>query len=122
MSAIQFMTDAEGNRVSAVIPIELFNKLAAESELAEFFEPVPYEADDNDEETIPGAVVDLRHNNNVPLHAAWRLYRGYSQEYVAEALGITQAGVSNMERRAKPQRATLEKLAVIYDCRVTQLY
>lgn len=122
MSAIQFMTDAEGNRISAVIPIELFNKLAAESELAEFFEPVPYEADDNDDETIPGAVVDIRHENNVPLHAAWRLYRCYSQEYVAEALGITQAGVSNMEKRAKPQKATLEKLARIYDCRITQLY
>jgi len=122
MSAIQFMTDAEGNRISAVIPIEIFNKLAAESELAEFFESVPYEADDNDDETIPGAVVDIRHENNVPLHAAWRLYRGYSQEYVAEALGITQAGVSNMKKRAKPQKATLEKLARIYDCRITQLY
>lgn len=122
MSAIQFITDAEGNRISAVIPIELFNKLAAETELGEFFEPVPYEADDNDDETIPGAVVDIRYANKVPLHVAWRLHRGYSQEYVAEALGITQAGVSNMEKRVKPQKATLEKLARIYDCRVTQLY
>jgi len=122
MSAIQFITDAEGNRISAVIPIELFNKLAAETEIDEFFEPVPYEADDNDDETIPGAVVDIRYDNKVPLHVAWRLHRGYSQEYVAEALGITQAGVSNMEKRAKPQKTTLEKLARIYDCRVTQLY
>lgn len=71
MNAIQFITDAEGNRISAVIPIELFNKLAAESELDVFFEPVPYEADDNDDETIPGAVVDIRHENNVPLHGAY---------------------------------------------------
>lgn len=112
MNAIQFITDAEGNRISAVIPIELFNKLAAESELDVFFEPVPYEADDNDDETIPGAVVDIRHENNVPLHAAWRLYRGYSQEYVAEALGITQASVSNMEKRAKPQRQRLKSWPV----------
>jgi len=122
MSAIQFMTDAEGNRISAVIPIELFNRLAAESELDEFFESVPFESDDNDDETIPDAVVDIRHYKNVPLHAAWRIFRGYSQEYVAKALGITQAGVSNMEKRVKPQKATLEKLACIYDCRVTQLY
>lgn len=122
MNGIQFLTDADGNRTSAVIPIELFNKLAAESDLAEFFEPVPYEADDNDDETIPGNVVDIKLANKVPLHVAWRLHRGYSQEYVAEALNITQAGVSNMEKRAKPQRATLEKLARIYDCRVTQLY
>ena len=97
-------------------------KLAAESELAEFFEPVPYEADNNDDETIPGAVVDIRLEQKVPLYVAWCLHRGHLQEYVAEALGITQAGVSNMEKRAKPQKATLEKLARIYDCRVTQLY
>lgn len=97
-------------------------KLETESELAEFFEPVPYEADDNDDETLPGAVVNIRQDNNVPLHVAWRIHRGYSQEYVAETLGITQAGVTNMEKRAKPQKATLEKLARIYDCRVTQLY
>lgn len=122
MSVIQFLTDAEGNRTSAVIPIELYNKLVAESELEEFFEPVPYAADDNDDETIPGEVVDISHDSAVPLHAAWRMYRGYSQDQVAEALGITQAGVSQMEKRAKPQKATLEKLARIYDCRVKQLY
>jgi len=116
------MTDAEENRISAVIPIELFNKLAAESELDEFFEPVTFKADDNDDERIPGAVVDIRHDNDVPLHVAWRMFRGYSQEYAAESLGITQAGVSNMEKRAKSQKATLEKLARIYDCRVTQVY
>ena len=122
MNGIQFLTDAEGNRTSAVIPIELFNKLVAESQLEEFFEPVPYDADDNDDETIPGAVVDIQLDQKVPLHVAWRLHRGYSQEYVAEALGITQAGVSMMEKRAKPQKATREKLAQIYNCRETQLY
>ena len=101
---------------------EQHSKLTAESGIGAVFESVPYEGDDNDDEVIPGAVVDIRHDNKVPLHAAWRLYRGYSQEYVADALGITQAGVSNMEKRAKPHKATLEKLARIYDCRVTQLY
>ncbi|WP_312059976.1 helix-turn-helix domain-containing protein [Pantoea septica] len=97
-------------------------KLETEGELAKFFEPVSYEADDNDDETLPDAVVNIRLDNNVQLHVAWRIHRGYSQEYVAEALGVTLASVSNMEKMAKPQKAMLEKLAHIYDCRVTQLY
>jgi DNA-binding Xre family transcriptional regulator len=122
MNGIQFLTDATGKRTSAVIPIELFEKLVAESELDEFFEPVPYEAGDNDDETLPGDVINILHKQDVPLHVAWRLYRGMSQDDVAAALGITQAGVSKMESRTKPQKATLEKLAKLYDCRVTQLY
>lgn len=55
------------------------------------------------------------------MHVAWRLFRGLSQEDVAKELGITQAGVSNMEKRKKPQKTTLEKLAALYNCRVTQL-
>lgn len=122
MSVIQFITDDEGNRISAVLPVELFNKLVAESELEDFFKPVPYEADDNDDETIPGDVVDIQFDNRVPLHVAWRLYRGYSQQYVAGALGMTLALVTDMEKRAKPQKRALKKLAHIYNCRVTQLY
>ncbi|MEQ4530364.1 MAG: helix-turn-helix transcriptional regulator [Mixta sp.] len=122
MSAIQYMTDANGKRISAVIPIELFNKLVADADLEELFASLPYEAGDNDEETIPHDVVKIRRKEKVPLHAAWRIYRGLSQAEVAKALGITQAGVSAIEQRTKPQRATLEKLAKLYDCRPTQLY
>ncbi|MGD8106389.1 helix-turn-helix domain-containing protein [Pantoea sp. FN0302] len=122
MSAIQFITDAEGNRISAVVPIELFEKLVAETELDEFFEPVPYEAGDNDEETFPHDVVMIRRKQNVPMHVAWRIYRNLTREQVAEALGITTSGVAKLETRTKPQKKTLEKLAKLYDCRVTQLY
>ncbi|MSE18669.1 helix-turn-helix domain-containing protein, partial [Pantoea agglomerans] len=57
-----------------------------------------------------------------PLHVAWRLHRHLSQEEVANKLGITQAGVSKLESRKKPQKQTLEKLAALYDCRTSQLY
>lgn len=121
MRNIQFLTDENGARQSAVIPIELFNKLVEAADLDEFYEPVPYTPGPNDDETIPHEVVGYQIKKGVTLQAAWRLYRGLSQEAVAEALGITQAGVANMEKRAKPQRATLEKLAQLYACRVTQL-
>lgn len=122
MNVIQYMTDANGKRISVVIPIELFNKLIAETNLEEFFASVPYEVGDNDEETVPHDVVKIRRKEKVALHTAWRIYRGLSQAEVAKELGITQAGVSAIEQRAKPQRATLEKLAKLYHCRPEQLY
>lgn len=121
MRNIQFLTDENGARQSVVIPIDLFNKLVATSDLDELYEAVPYTEGPNDDETIPHEVVGFQIKKGVTLQAAWRMYRGLSQEAVAEALGITQAGVANMEKRSKPQNATLEKLAKLYDCRVTQL-
>ncbi|WP_312242626.1 helix-turn-helix transcriptional regulator [Pantoea sp.] len=122
MNGIQFLTDASGKRQSAVIPIELFEKLVAESELDIFFESVPYEAGPNDDETYPHEIVTIRNKQDVPMHVAWRLHRGLTREQVAEALGISTSGVAKMETRAKPHKATLQKLAKLYDCRVTQLY
>ncbi|HEY3591692.1 MAG TPA: helix-turn-helix transcriptional regulator [Buttiauxella sp.] len=121
MRNIQFLTDENGARQSAVIPIDLFNKLIAAADLDEFYEPVAYVPGPDDDETIPHEVLGFQIKKGVTLQAAWRMYRGMSQEAVAEALGISQAGVANMEKRAKPQRATLDKLAKLYDCRATQL-
>ncbi|MGK3144071.1 helix-turn-helix domain-containing protein [Pantoea sp. C2G6] len=122
MNAIQFLTDERGNRTGAVIPIELFNKLMAESHLEEAFESVPYKAGPDDDDLIPHDVLKISRRQLVPLHVAWRLHREMSQEEVARQLGITQAGVSKLESRKKPQKQTLEKLAALYRCKTTQLY
>ena len=67
------------------------------------------EAGDN-EPTIPHDVV-VR-SRDVGLIRAWREYKGLSQQQVAEALDITQAAYSQMEKpTARPRRATLEKIA-----------
>lgn len=121
MIPVQFITDEKGNRQSAIIPIELFNRLIDAVDLDELYESVPYAPGPNDDETIPHEVVGYQMKKGVSLQAAWRIYRGLSQEEVAAALGISQAGVANMEKRAKPQKATLEKLAELYDCTVSQL-
>ena len=122
MTNIQFLTDAEGKRHSAVIPIALFEQLMSETELDIAFEPVPYKAGKNDDEVIPHGVVSVQRDKDVPLHVAWRLYRGLSQGDVAAALGITQAGVSRIESRTRPRNTTLNKLAAVYECRITQLH
>jgi DNA-binding XRE family transcriptional regulator len=121
MTPVQFITDEKGTRQSVIIPIELFNRLIDAADLDELYEPVPYTPGPNDDETIPHEVVGYQMQKGVSLQAAWRMYRGLSQEEVAEALGISQAGVANMEKRTKPQRTTLEKLSELYNCKVSQL-
>lgn len=121
-TTIQFLTDEKGNRTSAVIPIQMYEQIMQKIGGEEELEALPYVAGDNDDETIPHEVLKILRSENSPLHVAWRIYRGYSQLYVAEQLGLTQSGVSKLESRNKPHKATLEKLAALYDCRVTQLY
>ncbi|OAT26711.1 putative DNA-binding protein [Buttiauxella ferragutiae ATCC 51602] len=121
MSRIQFITDADGVKQSAVIPIELFNRLVESADLDEFYESIPVEAGPHDNETIPNEVVEIKYDKDVSLQAAWRIYRGMTQDDVATALSISQAAVAKMEKSQKPQKATLEKLAALYDCRATQL-
>lgn len=121
MENIRFITDENNVRQAVVIPVELFNKLVIAADLDDLYEPVQYTPGKHDSETIPHEVVGFQIKKNVTLRAAWRLYRGLSQEAVAEALGISQAAVANMEKRTRPQQMTLEKLARLYNCRVTQL-
>lgn len=122
ITGLQFVTDEQGKRVSAIVPIALFEKLAASADIDELYESVPYSAGPDDSVTVPHEVVKLTLSNGVTTVAAWRMYRGMTQKEVADALGVTTSSVTQMEKRAKPQNATLEKLAVIYDCKVEQLY
>ncbi|WP_428946054.1 helix-turn-helix domain-containing protein [Pantoea sp. FN060301] len=118
---IEFITDSAGKRKAAIVPIELFEKMVQNSDLPELWEPVPYAAGKNDDAFIPGEVVDISIQKGVTLHAAWRLYRGLTQKQVAEALNITQASVSAMEKSEKPRELNLQKLADLYNCQPEQL-
>lgn len=118
---IEFITDSAGKRKAAIVPIELFEKMVQSSDLPELWESVPYTAGKNDDVLIPGEVVDISLQKGVTLHAAWRLYRGLTQKQVAEALNITQASVSAMEKSEKPRELNLQKLAELYHCQPEQL-
>ncbi|SCC64733.1 helix-turn-helix domain-containing protein [Kosakonia oryziphila] len=121
MSAIQFITDSNGHRVSAVVPIELFEKLTRDSDLDELYEPVQFDDDTSPDTRYPNEVINILSEKNCTMQAAWRIYRGMTQKQVADALGITQATVSEFEKSERPRRDNIERLAKLYRCTPEQL-
>lgn len=119
---IQFVTDADGKRQSAIVPIELFERLIDETDLEDFYAPIPYAKGKHDNITIPHEVVEYMLLKNISLPAAWRLYRGLLQQDVADKLNVSQPTIASLERVGKkPQKATLEKLANLYNCSLEQI-
>lgn len=121
MSAIQFITDSKGQRVSAVLPIELFEKLIRDSDLDELYEPVQSEESTSPDTTYPNDVINIFSEKNCTMQAAWRIYRGMTQKQVAESLGIKQATVSEFEKSERPRKDNIERLAKLYRCSPDQL-
>jgi DNA-binding XRE family transcriptional regulator len=72
--------------------------------------------------TVPHEVVCVMVESDISLIRAWREYLGFTQQEVAERLGITQAALSQIEdKNGKPRKATLQKLAAVFDLTVEQL-
>lgn len=91
---------------------------------------VPYEQyiktmhrlDGDDEATIPHKVVELNVLGNKSPVRAWREYKGLLQKQVADALGISQAAYSQMEKSGANLRPeTIEKIAHILEINPEQL-
>ncbi|EBP4586307.1 helix-turn-helix transcriptional regulator [Salmonella enterica] len=120
-TGIKFITDEKGTKKSVILSISEYERLINEADRDEDYESVPYEAGKYDDEAIPHDVVSIMVDGNVSLLAAWRIYRRMTQKEVADLLGVKQAAVSQFERVETPRKATLEKLAEIYDCRIGQL-
>ena len=118
---IDFITDSSGKRRAAIVPIELFENLISDNRLPELWDSFPHPLNLEGEEKIPSAVIDISIKKRVTLRTAWRLYRNLTQAQVAEAMGITQATVSAIEKGSKPHFSTLVKLAGLYGCMPEQL-
>ncbi|MFG6655049.1 helix-turn-helix domain-containing protein [Scandinavium sp. M-37] len=125
---IQFIKDEKGNTEYVVVPYHVWfnlmlDRLPVEDEKeAENWEEIPIEHDEYDDIAIPHEVVCLTIDESVSLQAAWRIYRGLSQQEVADKLGITQSAVSQLEAvDSRPQKRTREKLAAIYGCTQEQI-
>ncbi|WP_435369065.1 helix-turn-helix domain-containing protein [Photorhabdus laumondii] len=103
------------------LPIAEYERLLALSYRDEDYVSVLYEVGENDEETIPHEVVGIMVEQQISIIAAWRVYRDLAQSEVAEKLGVGQSAVSQWEKSEKSRRSTLEKLAMLYDCRIGQL-
>ncbi|MCC8380065.1 helix-turn-helix domain-containing protein [Xenorhabdus sp. PB30.3] len=82
---------------------------------------ISYTKGANDDETIPHEVISVMIDERTTLHAAWRIYRGFSRKEVAEQLGIKQTAVFRFEKAETLRSEILEKLALLYDCKPTQL-
>lgn len=76
MAGIQFITDNRGHRVSAVVPIDLFEKLISDSDLDELYDIVQNEEGPSDNVRYPNEVVTILSDKNCTMQAAWRIYRG----------------------------------------------
>ena len=110
MSTVQFI-ERNGKREYAVVPMELFARLmrAAESlDDVALFDAVKA-ADDGFR--VPGAVAHAILDGTHPVKA-WREYRGFTQDTLAEKAGISKAYLSQIETGKRTGVAkTLKALA-----------
>jgi len=121
IQGIHYLTDEDGNRISAVIPIAMFEKLMAETEIDDAFEQVPYTSGPGDDALIPDEVVSLSHDRNCSLHAAWRLHRDIAPEDAAHELGLTIQELITLEEQPDPPANLRDAMAVLYQCKSEQL-
>ncbi|URG53163.1 helix-turn-helix transcriptional regulator [Pectobacterium quasiaquaticum] len=120
--SIQVIRDKSGKPEYAVVPYELYQKLIENADDPALYESIPYTHSAEDDVSIPHEVVSIHIDQDVSLQAAWRIFRGFSQQEVATALGMTQAAVSQLESPdSRPQKRTREKLAKLYNCEPEQL-
>ena len=97
--------EKDGKPAFAVIPYDEFLKLIRD-----------------EERTIPHEVVGLVVKKGMNLVKAWRTYLGMTQAEIAKKANITQAALSQMEKKNNELRsATLEKLADAMGLSVEQL-
>ena len=93
--------DYNGHPAFVIIPWAEFNKVR------------PYFEQEND--TIPHEVVVANAVNNVPIIKAWREYFGFTQEQLAEKIGIKQPALARLESgKVKPRHSTVIKLSAVF--------
>lgn len=93
----------EGRAEYAVVPINDWNRIVALAEDAEDLRA----ADDavrelraGSDETVPLEVVEELVEGASPV-AVWRKYRGFTQQQLADAAGVTKSHISQIEKGTK---------------------
>lgn len=94
----EYPTVTVEGRTYALVPVEELTKLTGSQTW------VPSEG-------VPLEVVRHHIEAEVSMARAWREYLGLSQTEVAERMGITQAGLSQIENAKRSRRETLARLA-----------
>lgn len=121
MDGVTYITDDKGVRLSAVVPIELFERLINHPGDCELREQLQDETGISDDTLYPHEVVSIMTRKQVGLIAAWRIYRNLTQTDVANSIGVKQSTIAQIERSSNPRAETLSKLAEVYSCSPQQL-
>ncbi|MBK0019458.1 helix-turn-helix domain-containing protein [Kosakonia sp. S42] len=120
MAIVNYVTDERGVRISAVVPIDLFERLISLNDRNEL-----NAGDDklrgNEDTLFPHEVVSIMVRKNIGLLAAWRVYRNLTQTEVADLMGVKQSNIAQIEKSDNPRRESIVKLSKIYNCEPEQL-
>lgn len=91
------------------------------------FAVIPYErylelTNSGEQVYVPNEVVGLQIEQGLSTIAAWRIYKGLSQQELADLIGVKQPTMANMEKPGtKPQLKTLKKVAAALGITVEHL-
>ncbi len=117
---LQYITNQQGEAVFVVLPIETYRRLIDEDDNQ--WTDIAVESNEFDDTAIPNDVVGIMADKDVSQIAAWRIYRGLTQAQAAQQADISQAALSQIERKdSQPQAQTREIFAKIYNCLPEQL-
>jgi DNA-binding XRE family transcriptional regulator len=89
---------SDGKTHYYLVPVEDFQRLLAHTK-------------QDEQVTIPNAVVKLHLLDELSVIAAWRTYLGLTQEEVAHRLNISQAAYCQMEKAKRPRQASRKRVA-----------
>lgn len=123
MNGVTYITNDKGERLSAVVPIELFERLINNADgYPELYEQLhSSDAKAGDDTLYPHEVVSIMTRKDVSLMAAWRLYRNLTQTEVAKLIDVKQSTIAQIEKSDAPRKETLLKFAKLYGCTPEQL-
>lgn len=97
----------EGKPAFVVVPYQQWLEITGQQELETY---------------IPHEVVGLQLKEDLSLIAAWRKYKGFSQQELAKKMAISQPAMAQIEKKdSKSQMRTLQKIAEVLDIDVDQL-
>lgn len=100
MSAQVQIIEKDGEPEYAVVPIELYRELLEKAEMLEdvaAYDRAREALDEGGEETVPSDVVDRLLSGEHPVKV-WRTRRGLTQAQLAEAAGVTQGYIAQLEK------------------------
>ena len=104
----QIITDTNGNPEYAIIPYSVFSELSKQHT-------------DDENLTVPHEVVSASVDGDSMIKA-WREHLGFTQQVLADRIGISQPTLAKLEKTdANPRKSTLKRIADALGIKPSQL-